>query len=182
MRLLGAILAGGQSQRFGSDKALAELDGKPMIARVAEALAPSVAHIVVCGHPMPPAGMIGVADLPHAGLGPLGGLAGALHHAHAHGYEAVISVGCDTPILDPDLMTRLCAVKGAGFVTDSPIIGRWPATLADVLLLHLDRNTRRSMRGWAEAVEAHPIDAPHPVPNINTRLDLEDLFPSQRHR
>ena len=45
MRVLGAILAGGQSRRFGSDKASASLDGKSLLDHVADALgtAPSIA-------------------------------------------------------------------------------------------------------------------------------------------
>ena len=34
------VLAGGQSSRFGADKALAPLDGKPLILHVLEAFAP----------------------------------------------------------------------------------------------------------------------------------------------
>lgn len=176
MRVLGAILAGGQSRRFGSDKAMADLGGRPMIVRVAEALAPFVDAIVVCGHPALPPGMAGVADRPHAGLGPLGGLAGALQHAADHGYQAVISVGCDTPILDPILMSHLRASTAASFVTDAPIIGRWSAEMLDALMVHLASATSRSMRSWAIAVNAVPIDPPRPVPNINTQADLAKLL------
>ena len=38
MRILGAILAGGQARRFGSNKALARLHGEPLIAHAARAL------------------------------------------------------------------------------------------------------------------------------------------------
>lgn len=177
MRVLGAILAGGQSRRFGSDKALADLGGKPMIVRVAEALAPFVEAIVVCGHPAMPAGMVGVADLPQTGLGPLGGLAGALHHAAAQGFEAVLAVGCDTPVLDAQLMSRLRNTGTAAFVVQSPIIGRWPADLEGALLVHMAAPGSRSMRGWAAAVGATAIDALTPIPNVNTPGDLDRLLP-----
>ena len=36
--ILGLIIAGGRSERFGSDKALAPVDDRPMIARVAAVL------------------------------------------------------------------------------------------------------------------------------------------------
>ncbi len=49
MRLLGAVLAGGQSRRFGSDKALALLDGRPLIAHVIAALAAQTEAVIVCG-------------------------------------------------------------------------------------------------------------------------------------
>lgn len=180
MRLLGAILAGGQSRRFGSDKAMADLGGRPMIVRVAEALAPFVEATVVCGHPEVPPGMVGVADLPHPGLGPLGGLAGALHHAASHGFEAVLSVGCDTPVLDPDLLSRLRDSEAGCFVADAPIIGRWPASLAAALLAHLAGPGSRAVRGWAEAVGAAPIATLRPVPNVNTPADLDRLLPLPR--
>ena len=38
MRLLGVVLAGGQSRRFGRDKALALLDGRPLIDHALAAL------------------------------------------------------------------------------------------------------------------------------------------------
>lgn len=175
MRVLGAILAGGQSRRFGSDKAMADLGGKPMIVCVAEALAPFVEATVICGHPAVPAGMVGVADLPHPGLGPLGGLAGALHHAAAHGFEAVLSVGCDTPVLDAELLSRLRYAGTATFVAQSPIIGRWPADLVEALIEHLDAPGSHSIRGWAEAVGATAINAPAPIPNVNTPADLDAI-------
>lgn len=177
MKILGAILAGGQSRRFGSDKALADLGGRPMIVRVADAIAPFVEAIVVCGHPAPPPGMQSVTDLPHADLGPLGGLAGALQSAQRHGYTGVISVGCDTPILDPGLLARLRAAQHATFVTDAPIIGYWPAHLYDALIGHLATDPRRSMRGWVAAIDAVPIDPLRPVPNVNRQADLERMLP-----
>ncbi|BCA59564.1 molybdenum cofactor guanylyltransferase [Sphingomonas sp. HMP6] len=178
MTILGAILAGGQSRRFGSDKAVADLGGQPMIVRVADALAPFVEGIVVCGHPAPPAGLIRVEDKPHPGLGPLGGLAGALFHARAHGYAGVLSVGCDTPILDADLLSCLGSAESAMSVTDAPIIGYWPTSLYDTLIAHLATDPRRSMRGWTAAIGANPIDSPRPIPNVNTPEDLALLLRS----
>ena len=174
--ILGAILAGGQSRRFGSDKAFADLGGQPMIVRVADALGPFVDGLVVCGHRAPPPGMKSVADVPRTELGPLGGLAGALHYAQRHHYAGVLSVGCDTPILDPDLLSRLGKSERATFVTDAPIIGYWPADLFDALIAHLATDPRRSRRGWIAAIGAVPIALPRPIPNVNTPADLERLL------
>jgi hypothetical protein len=71
-RTLGAILAGGRSRRFGSDKALARLGGERLIDRAAAALRPQVDRLIVCGRVMP--AMVCVADRPSPDLGPLGGL------------------------------------------------------------------------------------------------------------
>ena len=76
MKILGAILAGGQSRRFGSDKAVATWHGKALLDHVADALRPSCAQLIVVGRTWP--GLETIADYPAPGLGPLGGLAGAL--------------------------------------------------------------------------------------------------------
>ena len=47
--ILGAVLAGGLSTRFGSDKALAELDGHTLIARAVDALSGWCEYVVVVG-------------------------------------------------------------------------------------------------------------------------------------
>lgn len=49
MRLLGAILAGGRSRRFGTDKAVAQWNGAPLLAHCVAALSPQVDHVVLCG-------------------------------------------------------------------------------------------------------------------------------------
>ena len=98
-RILGAILAGGRSTRFGSDKALATLDGQALIDRVAEALAPQVDALIVVGRSHP--GMTCIPDRPAPDLGPLGGIAAALHHAETHGFAQVLTVPCDAPSCPP---------------------------------------------------------------------------------
>lgn len=166
MRLLGAILAGGQSSRFGSDKAQAMLDGATLIERVADALAPQVAALVICGRAP------GLDDRP-PGIGPLGGLAAALHYGAAHGYDAVVSVPCDTPLLPGDLVGRLG--KGVSFLTQSPVIGLWPAKLAERLDAHLAATDDYSMRAWARTCGAEARTLDLTIPNINTPADLAKL-------
>ncbi|HSF13587.1 MAG TPA: NTP transferase domain-containing protein, partial [Erythrobacter sp.] len=52
-KLLGAILAGGQARRFGSDKAQALYQGARLIDRVASALAAQCESVIVCGREEP---------------------------------------------------------------------------------------------------------------------------------
>ncbi len=169
--MLGAILAGGQSQRFGSDKAVALLAGQSLIDRVAAALAPQVDDLVLAGRE-DVGDIVAIPDRPSPGLGPLGGLNAALHHARARGYAAVMTVGCDMPVLPPDLAERLRAAGCPCFVAAVPIIGLWPAGLADRLDLFLASDPRRSMRGWAAKAGAAMLSLGEELPNINTPDDL----------
>ena len=68
--ILGAVLAGGKSSRFGSDKALAELDGHTLIARAVNALSGFCEDVIVVGRETAPAPTI--PDWPRAGHGPAG--------------------------------------------------------------------------------------------------------------
>ena len=68
--ILGVVLAGGQSSRFGSDKALAELGGRTLLARAIDALATCCDHVVVAGRASAPRADCG--RLARARAGPFG--------------------------------------------------------------------------------------------------------------
>ncbi|MEN2785965.1 molybdenum cofactor guanylyltransferase [Sphingomonas qilianensis] len=176
MRILGAILAGGEARRFGSDKGLAQLEGQSLIAHAADVLRSMSDAVVVCGRAVAPAGLATVPDWPAGGLGPLGGLCGALRHAAAGGFDAVLTVGCDTPELPPAVLGALIAAGGASYVRQLPILGCWPVTLAARLADHLATDTDRSVRGWGTLAGAVAIDAGGDIANINRPDDLTRLI------
>ena len=171
-RVVGAILAGGQARRFGSDKALAVLDGRALIDHVAAGLAAQTDALIVVGRTH--GGLTSVADRPRAGLGPLGALSGALHWARANGFDAVLSAPCDAPILPDDLAACLAGEKPA-YVAGLPVIGWWPASLADQLETWLAMDQSRAMRHWAAAVDARPVTLDVLPANVNSVDDLEAL-------
>jgi molybdopterin-guanine dinucleotide biosynthesis protein A len=171
-RIAGAILAGGQSRRFGSDKALAPFDGRALIDHVAAGLAVQSEALIVVGRVH--GGLTSVADRPRAGLGPLGGLAGALHWARANGFAAVLSAPCDAPMLPGDLATRL-AGESPAYVAGLPVIGWWPARLTDELDRWLAEDRSRAMRHWAAAAGARRVVLDVLPANVNTAEDLAAL-------
>lgn len=169
MSRLGAVLAGGRSSRFGSDKALALLDGARLIDRAVAALAPQCDAVIVVGrgddrHSCVP-------DWPRPGMGPLGGLAGALNHALALGHDEVLSCGVDSIGLPGDLTVRLSPAPA--YVAAQPVIGLWPAGAAAALKEMLSAPGKHSLKAFAARIGARPIALPHDPANINTRADLE---------
>lgn len=171
-RRLGAVLAGGRSSRFGSDKAMAPWRGRPLLDHVIEALRPMVDDMVLCGRSH--GGIPGIADRPAPDMGPLGGLNAALHHAAVHGFDAVLIAGCDTPLLPAELLERLCATAAPAYVAALPVIGHWPASLAASLDAFMTENRKHAVMAWARAVGAEPIDWPG-LANVNGPDDLRNL-------
>ena len=172
MRLLGVVLAGGQSRRFGSDKALALLDGRPLIEHVIERLARQVEDLVLVGRSYGTWQM--VADHPSMGLGPLGGLCGALRFARDAGFDGILSTGCDLPELPLDLRERLVG-EGPAVIAGQPLLGYWPSGLADRLTAHLaGPQDDLSMRRWLE-ISGAETKAGVSMSNINTPADLAEL-------
>jgi molybdopterin-guanine dinucleotide biosynthesis protein A len=102
----GVILAGGKSLRMGREKALLEIHGLPMVARLAELLASLTDEILISsdnraslesfGHPV-------IADL-FPGQGPLAGLHAAIKHTHR---PLVLLLACDLPRLHAGLLRSL---------------------------------------------------------------------------
>lgn len=107
----GVILAGGRSSRFGSNKALAIVDGKPLVQHVAETLNALFAETLLVTNTPEAYSFIGwptVADQ-FPGHGPLAGIHAALKTINSH--RAFVA-GCDMPHINAKLIQHLCAVHG----------------------------------------------------------------------
>lgn len=166
--LLGAILAGGQARRFGSDKAHAVFEGARLIDRVAAALASQCEAVVVCGRDEP--GFACIPDWPETALGPLGGLAAALRHAAELGYSHVLSAGVDVPDL-PWNIAAMLAGEGAAIVESQPVVGLWPVSAAPLLEAFL-AGGGRSLYRFADHLSARRVDLPVLLMNVNFPEDL----------
>jgi molybdenum cofactor guanylyltransferase len=169
---LGAVLAGGLSSRFGSDKALALYRDAPMIDHAAALLRGFADGVVIVGGERD--GYAAIPDLPAPGLGPLGGVCGALAHARLHGFETVLTVPCDTPDLAPEALAALIATGAPSCLEALPVAGLWLARDVGHLASHLASGGRRSMLGWARACDATPVRLPVTWTNINRPEDLPE--------
>lgn len=169
--ILGAVLAGGQSSRFGSDKALAEFEGQTFLARAVDTLSGWCDHVVVVGRETAPAPTI--PDWPRAGMGPLGGLAAALRLAADGGYHAVLSCGVDSLDLPDDLQRKLGLAPAC--LEAQPIVGIWPVEATPVLEAIVEGEPPHSVRRFAQAIGARPVTLERAPANINTPQDLAAL-------
>ncbi|MCW1383541.1 molybdenum cofactor guanylyltransferase [Novosphingobium sp. KCTC 2891] len=166
--ILGAILAGGRATRFGSDKALAELAGQSLLERAVDTMSALCDAVVVVGREEAPAPTL--PDWPRADMGPLGGIAAALHHAADAGYDAVFTCAVDSVGIGEGTLAELGAAPA--YCADQPVIGLWPASASAALDALLESEGRHSMRAFAEAIGARPVTLTAPPANINTPEDL----------
>lgn len=165
---LGAILAGGRSTRFGSDKAEALLEGRRLLDHAVAALAVQCDAVVVIGredaaHPCAP-------DWPRPDCGPLGGLAGALRYARGNDFAELLSTSVDAIGLPPDLAQRL--TPAPAYVEQQPVIGLWPVAALGPLEAILLGSGRHSVMRFAEAIGARAVPLDDPPANINRPDDL----------
>ena len=109
------ILAGGKSSRFGSDKARALVNGKPLIGVLAERLRSHAASITVVADV---AGKYADLNLEtigddEPGLGPIGGLKTALRvlNESVAGGDWFLVLSCDLVGFDPQWLESLLAAR-----------------------------------------------------------------------
>jgi molybdopterin-guanine dinucleotide biosynthesis protein A len=168
--VLGAIIAGGRSTRFGSDKAVATIGGRALIDHVTDALAGQCNELVVVGRDHD--GLRTISDQPAPGMGPLGGIAAALLEARAAGYVCVLTAPCDAYDLPGSLTETLYPFPG--YAESLPIVGLWPVSAAETALEMLaDPTSNHSIRGFADRIGARAVQLPRAPANINTAADLE---------
>jgi len=183
----GVILAGGQSRRFGSDKPLALLHGRPLIAHVIAALAPQTRALAIASGSTPcrfaAFGLPELAD-PLADAGPLAGVLAGLTWAATLAPKPthLLTAPADGPFLPDDLSETLvqadphgtCPVIAAYGGNASPVVALWPLALAPALFNLVTRGVRRVIEA-AIRLNAVTVDLPgprDPLADIDTPTDL----------
>ena len=112
-RVMGAVMAGGQSTRYGSPKALATVGGRRVVDRVIDALRPVTDDLIAIANDDGLGTSIGLPWRPDrvAGMGPLGGLDTALAWAQERSMDGILACACDMPFLSAGLLE--CILENA---------------------------------------------------------------------
>ncbi len=195
MKIAGVILAGGLARRMGGgDKALMELGGETLLARVIARLKPQVGEMVLNANGDPGRfaefGLPVVADTVAGFAGPLAGILAGMRWAAARGHTHVASAAGDTPFFPADLVARLAeAEKTSGQpialaatndlergLSEHPTFGLWPVDLADNLEESLTVGNMRKIIVWTSrhgcARAVFDEGAEFPFFNVNTPEDM----------
>lgn len=193
MKIVGLLLAGGQSRRMGGgDKALRLLGGVTLLEHVIKRLRPQVDALVLNANGDPGRfakfGLPVVPDSVPDFAGPLAGVLAGLDWTAAHrpDHPFVVSVATDAPFLPTDLVTRLaegleearadlaCAASGG---RSHPVFGLWPARLREALRQAVVEEGIHKVDLWTArhrlltvAFADRPVD---PFFNANRPEDLE---------
>ncbi|MEO5338349.1 MAG: molybdenum cofactor guanylyltransferase MobA [Magnetospirillum sp. WYHS-4] len=190
VEIVGVVIAGGLSRRMGGgDKGLRLLDGRPLLAWVADRAAPQVDRLFLnanddterfaaLGLPILPDGLPGRP-------GPLAGLLAALEGFPDADWVATFP--SDAPFLPGDLVSRLkraalaegrdaaCAASGGRL---HAVFGLWRPGLAGPLRRAVMEEGLRRAGEWAERAGAVRVDFPDrpfdPFFNLNRPEDLAE--------
>ncbi len=111
-----AVLAGGESRRFGAPKTLARVGGTRIVDRVVRAARGAGLEVVLVANRPEPFADLGLPVRPDtvAGAGALGGIHAALRWASDEGRTGALCLACDMPFLRPGLLRALADRAGAG--------------------------------------------------------------------
>jgi molybdopterin-guanine dinucleotide biosynthesis protein A len=169
--VLGLILAGGRSTRFGGEKAAARLGGLPLLAHAHRRLA---AHCRIIGVNAPRVSEAGrlaiglgaplVRDPPNAPRGFLAGVAAGLVWAQREDEEILVTLPCDMPFVPADISPRLiaAAMGGAASVARTtgglhPLCAAWRVDCLDAVFGGLTADPPTPIAGILSQVGATEV-------------------------
>jgi molybdopterin-guanine dinucleotide biosynthesis protein A len=193
---LGAVLAGGQSRRMGTPKALIELGGRPLVARVVAAVGSAGLEPVVVAKPDSPLPHLDcrVLSEPAEPRHPLTGLVTALRASAGRG---VVAVACDMPLVPAKVLTWLAQFEEEAVVCRvdgrlEPLLGRYAPSVVERLEVALEADA--PLRETVAALDPFIVDEEmlgrfadpaRILFNVNTPEDVaeaEDLLAGRRRR
>lgn len=190
--MIGVVLAGGASSRFGgSPKGLTLLAGRAMALRAADILSQVCARVAIEAPRNAGYDVLGLpllhAPPEHMGKGPLAGLAAGL--AGAPTRERVAFAPCDMPLLTREIysvLARACDNAPGAYASTplgvEPLVAILKADLRDALLEALKSDDLPRTHVVLDAVGAQAIafaDAT-PFENVNAPGELSRLEASLR--
>ena len=192
--VVGLVLAGGRSVRFGGEKAVALLDGRPLLAWAAERLRSICSRVAINVRPGTEAEAVAHAlgfptlyDEAGDALGPLAGVKVGLVWAEQQGARALAVSPCDAPLLPNDLYVRLLQ-GGEGAVlaetTDGPqpLCSLWPVTALPPVRAALAGGAHPPTWRMLEQLGARKVlfERSPEFANINTRDEVAAVVTRRR--
>ena len=188
--ILGTVLAGGKSQRFGEDKSQVKLSNKLLIDYVLSEIIDQFKEVLIVSNNsinFQNSEKITKIEDHEKGLGPLGGVLSTMKwiKANKRDYEWIATFPVDTPFFKEQILTDF--IKNINFNgsdlffiksnnTRHNIFGLWSIKLLDRLENDLN-NGERKVELWANNVGVKIINMEFPNKdpffNINTKDDLE---------
>jgi molybdopterin-guanine dinucleotide biosynthesis protein A len=188
--VVGVVIAAGRSRRFGAEKAVADLLGKPLLVWAAERLASSCALVAVNARPGSDTERLAYArelpvlhDAPGDAQGALAGVRAGLAWAGRLGARALAVSPCDAPLLPDDLFERLIrAAREGAAVADTddgrqPLCSVWPVTALPAVTAALAGGAHPPTWRLLEDLGAARVlfGDRAAFANINTRADLAEV-------
>ena len=189
--ILGVILAGGRSSRFGSNKSLSKLANYKLIEHVINKIDAYFSEILVVSNDsslkIKNQKIQIIKDCIKGHLGPLVGVLSAIKYANSFKskYKWIVTFPCDTPffnkmIIEKMIENSISAKEKIYLVKDKKqrhnIFGLWSTSLESILEEDLKNNFRK-VDLWADKIGCNFIEKDiqneNEFLNINTKEDLE---------
>ena len=188
--ILGVVLAGGKSQRFGQDKSQVKLQGKLLIDYILSETIDEFNEILIVANEkinFMSSNNISITKDFKIGLGPLGGVLSAMKWIKENNkkYKWISTFPSDTPFFTKKELkffyenisinkSKLFFIKSEE--TRHNIFGLWSLDLMDQLEKDLSRGERK-VEVWANSIGVSTVNINYknldPFFNINTKKDLE---------
>ena len=188
--ILGTVLAGGKSQRFGADKSQVKLGNKLLIDYILSEIIDEFNEVLVVSNNQinfESSEKISLIKDFKQGLGPLGGVLTAMKWIKDKNknYQWISTFPADTPFFKNEILKdflksinqddgKLFFIKSNN--TRHNIFGLWSVDLMDRLEKDLDKGERK-VEVWANSIGVKNINMnfenEDPFFNINTKEDLK---------
>jgi molybdopterin-guanine dinucleotide biosynthesis protein A len=165
------LLVGGASTRFGSPKALVELDGETLADRGRRVLAEACDEVLVVGKP----GELPFDVLPDAGdvRAPIAGVVAGLRAAT---HQVCVFLPVDCPRMTVDALRALGErCRDAAVPQTGPLPGAWAKSALPVLERRLERGPYALYRAYDELRVVEVELDPEVVADVDTPDELARL-------